>query len=71
MTHSLVLLATECAIPSHYLSFLRKLTPQFVNTRYPDAAYGVPSELYDVKIAEEYLKQTEEVMKWLRSRIKL
>ncbi len=69
-THSLVYLATETNLPQKFFKFLRKLMPQFVTTRYPDAAYGVPSELYDKSIASEYLQETDEVMQWLRSKIK-
>lgn len=69
-THSLVYLATETNTPQKFFKFLRRLMPQFVTTRYPDAAYGVPSELYDKSIASEYLQDTEEVMRWLRSKIK-
>ena len=68
-THSLIFLASEVKLPDRFMKFLRKLTPQFVNTRYPDAAYGSPSELYDQEIAQEYVKETQEVMEWLRSKI--
>lgn len=68
-THSLIYLATEVSLPKNFFKFLRRTTPQFVNTRYPDAAYGIPSELYDEEIAEEYLKETGEVMKWLKLKI--
>jgi len=68
-THSLIYLATETKIPREFFKFLRKITPEFVNTRYPDAAYGTPSELYDEEIASEYLKETEEVMRWLKSKL--
>jgi len=67
--HSLIFLAKETKIPEKFFRFLRELTPQFVNTRYPDAAYGTPAELYDKSIAGETLKKTEEVMRWLASRI--
>ena len=71
MTHSLIYLAAETGVPEHFFKFLRKLMPQFVTTRYPDAAYGVPSDLYDRATASDYLKETEEVISWLRSKIRI
>ncbi len=71
MTHSLIYLATECKLPQIFFPFLRKLTPQFVTTRYPDAAYGTPSELYDESVAEEFLQDTKKVMQWLKLKIVL
>ena len=68
-THSLIFLAKSVKLPEKYFKFLRRLMPQFVNTRYPDAAYGLPSELYDNEIALEYLKDSEEVLKWLKKKI--
>lgn len=70
LTHSLVYLATEIKMPKKFFSFLRRLTPQFVDTRYPDASYGVPSEFYDDEFALEFIEGTEEVMEWLRLQIK-
>ena len=68
-THSLIYLASEIGIQKKHMPFLRKLTPQFVNTRYPDAAYGTPQELYDEEIAREFFTGSQEVMQWLRSQI--
>lgn len=69
-THSLIYLAVETKVPSRYYSFFKRLTPQFVNTRYPDAAYGLPSSLYDQEIAADYIKQTEEIIAWIKSQLK-
>jgi len=68
-THSLIYLATEIALPSEFHTFLRRLTPEFVITRYPDAAYGTPYELYDEDIVDEILKDSKEVLKWIGSQI--
>jgi len=69
-THSLIYLATETEVPKKFFRFLKRLTPQFVNTRYPDAAYGIPSELYDEGISSEFLTNTKEFLKWLSSKMK-
>jgi len=41
-THSLIHPSTEIDMPSEFRTFLRRLTPEFVTTRYPDVAYGTP-----------------------------
>lgn len=64
-THTLLTLARGLDVPKEHLSFLRELTPEFVTTRYPDAANGVPYELYDDTIATRFLRQTEEFFRWL------
>lgn len=69
-THSLIYLGKEVEIPDRFLSFLRTLNPEFVTTRYPDAAFGVPYEMYDDKIAQRFLTDTEEVLNWIRSQLK-
>lgn len=68
-THSLIYYAAEVNAPSKFFTFLRQLTPEFVTTRYPDAAYGVPYELYDETIAGEILEKSEEVVRWIASQI--
>lgn len=70
MTHSLVYLAAEVKLPQKFFSFLRGLTPAFVNTRYPDAAYGLPYTLYDRTMAENTLSNTREILAWIKSQIK-
>lgn len=69
-THSLIFLALETDTPPHYHSFLRRLAPEFVTTRYPDASYGTPYEIYDEEIATELLEKSQEVMDWLKSQMK-
>ena len=71
LTHSLIYLASEADVPEKFFKFLRRLTPEFVTTRYPDAAYGSPNDLYDKEIAEDHLQQTKEVIAWLKSKILL
>ncbi|MHA2365844.1 MAG: HEPN domain-containing protein [Candidatus Hodarchaeales archaeon] len=68
-THSLIFLGKAVKIPDQFFSFLRILNPEFVTTRYPDAAFGVPYEMYDEEIALDFLKKTEEVLEWIRSHL--
>lgn len=68
-THSLIHLAGRTSLPKRYHSFVRRLTPSFVNTRYPNAAYGLPYEIYDEKIAREILSKTDKIIAWIKSRM--
>ncbi len=68
-THSLIYLAAETDTPQKFHSFLRRLAPEFVTTRYPDAGYGTPFEIYDEEIATETLEKSKEVMEWIKSQI--
>lgn len=68
-THSLIYLGKQTTLPKKHYTFLRNLTPEFVLTRYPDAAEELPSELYDEETASKYLEKTEEVLKWIQNKI--
>lgn len=69
-THSLLYLGNEVGIPSKYRHSLRKLNPDFILTRYPDVANGVPYELYDEQIASEKIELAEDVLKWVEKEFK-
>jgi HEPN domain-containing protein len=69
-THSLIHLASETKVPEKYFSYLRKLSPEFVITRYPDVSQEIPYKLYDKEKIEYYLVQTEDFFKWLKTQIK-
>jgi HEPN domain-containing protein len=69
-THSLIYLGKKVGIPEEYHTMLRKLNPDFVITRYPDAANGIPYELYDKKIAVERLNIAKKIHKWIAIELK-
>ncbi len=58
-THSVLFLANQTNIPQQYYSFLRKIAPMYVQTKYPDASSEKPSEMFDEKIAIELINETE------------
>jgi len=68
-THSLLFLGKKVEIPTEFLTFLRKMTPDFVLARYPDAADGVPYELYDRDIAGERLNFAKKVLEWIQGQL--
>ena len=51
-------------------SGIRDLNPEYLITRYPDMAAGVPSEMYDKEIAARHKKTAQEVLKWVKNQIK-
>jgi HEPN domain-containing protein len=68
-THNLLDLSLELEIPEEFLTISRELTPEFIITRYPDAAGGPPFELYDEKSARDILTKAERFYEWLEKKI--
>lgn len=69
-THDLVELSQPLDTPDELRRCLRNLTPLFVTTRYPDAANGNPSLIYDEEIAQAALSDAEKVLDWCRTQLK-
>jgi HEPN domain-containing protein len=67
--HSIIYLAQKVDVPEYMLSGIRDLNPEYLSTRYPDMAVGVPAELYDESIAARHLKTAEEVVEWVKKQI--
>lgn len=65
-THSLVHLGKSVGIPEKLISYLKKMTPDFVITRYPDISQEIPYELFDEEIAQERLGFAKEVIAWIQ-----
>ena len=61
VSHSLLYLGRETSLPKSFHSFLRELTPVYINSRYPDAEIMMPQELYTKEKTEEILRKTKEV----------
>ncbi|RJQ33409.1 MAG: HEPN domain-containing protein [Actinobacteria bacterium] len=68
-THNLIKLGKELDASEEMLDFLREINPAFITTRYPDAANGKPTEMFDERIAKEHLEKAKEVLKWVQSKI--
>jgi HEPN domain-containing protein len=67
--HSLVYLGKMARLPKTFFSGLKKLSPQYFISRYPDVTEEVPYELYDEKLAKEFLDIAEEVIKWIEKQL--
>lgn len=68
-SHSLIYLAKACRLPNKFHSFLRDLTSEYVNTRYPSATNEPPEALYDQKIASRTLSSAKEVLEWTKKHL--
>lgn len=65
-THSLTELADGLRVPAELRSSFAYLNPDYTTARYPDAANGVPYEVYDRATAEQKVATVEKVFPWLR-----
>ncbi|RMF90446.1 MAG: HEPN domain-containing protein [Methanobacteriota archaeon] len=68
-SHNLLDLSLELNIPEEFLTVARELTPEFIITRYPDAAGGAPVELYDNSTAKDILEKAERFFAWIQEKI--
>jgi len=69
-SHSLIHLAKACHVPETFHGFLRMLTSEYVNTRYPSAAAAEPpTELYDEDRASKALSSAKDVIEWIKKRL--
>ncbi|MEM2897347.1 MAG: HEPN domain-containing protein [Candidatus Bathyarchaeia archaeon] len=59
--HSLVYLGKSVDAPERIIQILKKLAPDYVLTRYPNVASGVPYEMHDEEVAKERIEFAKEV----------
>ncbi len=69
-THYLRQLGEGLRIPKGLMRHLVFLNPDYTVARYPDAANGVPYELYDEAIARAKVSAAEEVARWAEKLIR-
>jgi HEPN domain-containing protein len=69
-THSLLFLGKSCAVPEKYFSFLKRLTPEFVLSRYPDISGELPYLLYEKDWVADYIENAKGVLAWIESQMK-
>jgi len=69
-THDLIKLGKNVEIPEKYNEALYELNPEWIPSRYPDAAAVSPVKSYDKPSAILHLHKAEEVVKWVKRQIK-
>ncbi|MBN2132364.1 MAG: HEPN domain-containing protein [Sedimentisphaerales bacterium] len=67
--HSIIYLAQRVEVPESMMSGIRDLNPEYLSTRYPDMAAGIPAELYDDTISARHFKTAQEVLAWIREQM--
>lgn len=70
VTHNMVTLAQVLRAPADIVEAARELNADYVAARYPDAANGVPAELYSRGIAERHLRSARKVLQWAKRFLK-
>lgn len=68
-THSLTELGDGLGAPAAVRRQLAHLNPDYTTARCPDAANGVPYEVYDEETAEGKVKAAAEAIEWLKQLI--
>lgn len=69
-TYSLTELGDALGVPKALRKHLVSLTGDYTMARYPDAANGVPYEVYDRETAETKVASAEAIVTWLRQQIR-
>ena len=70
-TYDLVELAEELGAPENVSHAAAELSPDYLTTRYPDAANAVPAKLYDAASADMHLELSREVLQWAKKELRL
>ncbi len=68
-THDIVELGQRLDAPEEVLTSARELNHDYVATRYPDAANGVPAKQYDERIASEHMAWAKKAIEWTKREI--
>ncbi len=68
-THSLVVLGNELKVDRKLFDFLRRLSTEFIATRYPDVIGDVPYKHYDREVAEYYISNAEVLFQWIERKL--
>lgn len=67
--HSIIFFAQKVKVPKEMLTGIRDLNPEYLSTRYPDIAVGIPAELYDDEIAGGHYATAERIVEWVHQQI--
>lgn len=70
-THDLIELAEALDAPREIVEAATELSPDYVITRYPDAANAVPAKLYTEESAKLHLSYGQKVIEWVKQELKL
>ncbi|MFQ5801948.1 MAG: HEPN domain-containing protein [Candidatus Methylomirabilales bacterium] len=66
-THDLSRIAEQLGAPVEVREDAADLTPEYLITRYPNAANAVPAKLYTKRKAEASLERARRIMGWVKT----
>lgn len=66
-THDLSKIAERLGAPMEIREDALDLTPEYIITRYPNAANAVPAKLYTKRKAEASLERAQRIMAWIKT----
>jgi HEPN domain-containing protein len=69
-THNLVELTRELNAPAEIQDAARELTPDYLTTRYVNAANGIPADMYTESSAQMHLEYAKSILSWTKQLIK-
>lgn len=70
-THSLIEIGKALKVPANLIPAIRDLSPEYIITRYPNAAYGIPADIYDEEKAKDRLEKAKAIVDWTRGKLKI
>ncbi len=70
-TYNMLEISRALKAPEDVFDAVIELNPEYFVTRYPDAANGIPAEMYTEKKAAFHYEKAEMVINWVESQMKL
>ncbi|HIE25912.1 TPA: HEPN domain-containing protein [Candidatus Poribacteria bacterium] len=68
-THNIVELASDLEAPDEVIEACQELNPDYVATRYVDAANGIPAQMYSRNSAITHLEYAKAVIAWTKKHL--
>jgi len=65
--HNLITFANDLHAPLNVMNAAAELNMEFLASRNPEHAEGVPAQMYDRESADLHLQACEEILKWTRA----
>ena len=67
--HNLIQMANALEAPLEIMNAAAELNPEFLSSRNPESADGVPAQLYDSKSARIHLHAAHRIVEWIKALI--
>jgi len=68
--HNMIRLCHELSAPSRVLEAAMELNPEYTVARYPNAAHGIPAEMYNASSAKIHLDAAKVIISWVGGSLK-